>query len=336
LEQERRTEGYVRVLVTGAAGFVGLNVARQLALAGDEVLAVARTAPDAWATSFLADVTERVNWRRADLTQRGALAAALAHDAFDAVVHAAVLTATTAQVEREQSVEIVQTNVGGTLEALDVAQHHACRRYVYVSSSAALGPLRAGQPADESASPQPETLYGITKLASELLARRYGAVHNLSTASVRIAQPYGPGERPTTSRQRTSPLWEWLDAAERGATLATGPLEVARDWTCVEETARGISELARATTIQHDLYHLSVGKLFTVGEALAQLQHAYPDLRYNVAASPERINPNIADTSPRAPLDVSRFRAEFGWAPEVEIAEGLRRYVTWSLRRRDA
>jgi nucleoside-diphosphate-sugar epimerase len=249
----------MRVLVTGAAGFVGLNVARQLALAGDDVLAVARNAPDAWATSYLADVATHVNWRRADLTQRGALAAALAHDDFGAVVHAAVLTATTAQVEREQSVEIVQVNVGGTLEALDVARQHACRRVIYVSSSAALGPLRAGQRADESAIPQPETLYGITKLSSELLARRYGAVHDLSTASVRIAQPYGPGERPTASRLRTSPLWEWLEAAERGDTLATGPLEVARDWTWVEETASGIGALARAATLQHDLYHLSVG-----------------------------------------------------------------------------
>jgi nucleoside-diphosphate-sugar epimerase len=323
----------MRVLVTGAAGFVGLNVARQLALAGDDVLAVARTAPDGWATSFLADIAARVSWRRADLTQRGALAAVLERDDFDAVVHAAVLTATTAQIEREQSVEIVHVNVGGTLEALDAARQHACRRFIYVSSSAALGPLRAGQFADESASPQPETLYGITKFSSELLARRYGAVHELSTISVRIAQPYGPGERPTSSRQRTSPAWEWLDAAERGTPLATGPLEVARDWTWIEETARGISELARSATLQHDLYHLSTGKLYTVAEVLAQLQRAYPDLRYDLEPGPERINPNIADTTPRAPLDASRFRAEFGWAPEVEIAEGLRRYVAWSKRR---
>jgi nucleoside-diphosphate-sugar epimerase len=319
----------MRVLVTGAAGFVGLNVARQLALRGDDVFAVSRNAPDRWANTFLAGVAPHVQWRQADLTQPGALAAATAADPIEAVVHAAVLTATTATVEREQSVEIVQANIGGTLEALDVARRHGCRRFVYVSSSAALGPLHAGQPADESANPRPDTLYGITKHASELLVQRYGAVHAFSSVSVRIAQPYGPGERPTASRLRTSPLWEWLDAAQRGVELVTGPLEVARDWTWVEETARGIAELTHAQTLEHNLYHLSVGRLFTVGAALDALRAAYPNLRHNSAPDPERINPNIADIAPRAPLDSARFRAEFGWAPEVTLDDGLARCVAW-------
>ena len=320
----------MHVLVSGAAGFVGLNVARQFARAGDDVLAVSRNPPDAWAIAFLADVAAHVCWRLADLTQPGALASALTDDVFEAVIHAAVVTATTAAVEREQSVEIVQANIGGTLEALDVARRHACRRFVYVSSSSTLGPLRAGHPADESALAQPDSLYGITKHASELLTRRYGVVHGLSTVAVRIAQPYGPGERPTASRQRTSPLWEWLDAAARGVTLATGPLEVARDWTWIEEIARGIVELAHAATPQHDLYHLSVGKLFSVGEALDTLRAAYPALRYDIAPGPDQLNPNIADTTPRAPLDATRFRNEFGWEPRVELGEGLRRYLGWN------
>jgi UDP-glucose 4-epimerase len=323
----------MRIVVTGAHGFVGLNVARRLAVDGHTVVAVGRREPDRWVKAFLADVADTVEHRIADIGEQGSLEASLARDALDVVVHAAVVTATTAEVERDESRRIVAVNVGGTIEALELARAKDCRRFIYVSSPSAIGATGAVDTIDELIPTRPITLYGVTKLSSELLTRRFGDIHGLSTVSVRIAQPYGPGERATPSRPRTSPIWEWLEAARHGETLITGPPAMARDWTWVEDTARGIATLATAERLGHDLYHLSVGRLATVGEVLSILRERFPGLVTDLAAEHPSLNPNIGGAARRPPLDGRRFREDFGWAPEVEIADGMRRYLDWSASR---
>ena len=317
------------VLVTGAHGFVGLNVVRTLAESGVRVFALGRREPDAWVRRFLAGVEDQVDHRIADLTQPGQLARALTHHDVNAVVHAAVVTATTPEVEREQAAWIVAVNTAGTVEALELAVAKGARRFVYVSSPSALGTiLPEGGPVDEHVVPRPESIYGITKLASEGLTHRYGQMHDLSTVSVRIAQPYGPGERPTPSRLRTSPIYEWLRDASRGLRLPTGPLGRARDWTYIDETARGIATLAVAEELPHDLYHLSYGQAVTVGEVIELLRGRYPQLTIDEQPAPGTLNPNIAGPN-RPPLDSTRFAADFGWSPQVTIEEGMRAYLDW-------
>jgi nucleoside-diphosphate-sugar epimerase len=317
------------VLVTGAQGFVGLNVTRTLAEAGARVYALGRREPDEWVRRFLAPVAERVEYRVADLTQLGQLASVLADDYIEAVVHAAVVTATTPEVEREQAAWIVAVNTAGTIEVLEQAVAKGARRFVYVSSPSALGTLPSGRlPVDESVIPRPESIYGVTKLASERLTRRYGQMHGLSTVSVRIAQPYGPGERPTPSRLRTSPIYEWLRDASRGLRLSTGPLDRERDWTYIDETARGIAALTLADALPHDLYHLSYGRAVTVGAVIELLRGRYPRLELDEEPAPGVLNPNIAGPN-RPPLNSARFAPDFGWSPEVTIAEGMSVYLDW-------
>jgi nucleoside-diphosphate-sugar epimerase len=318
----------MRALVTGASGFVGLNVTLALAEQGHDVVAVGRVAPDEWVTTFLRGVRERVEFVAADVSRLGELARALGKRRLDTLVHAAVVTATTAEVERDAAREIVAVNIGGTIEALELARSTGARRFVYVSSPAAIGTVVTEGPVDESVTPQPETLYGITKLSSEMLTRRYADVHGLSAVSVRIAQPYGPGERATPSRLRTSPIYEWLEAARRGERLPTGSLDTARDWTWIGETARGVAELATAAALHHDLYHLSVGQLFSVADVLVALRREHSALRIDERAAPPDLNPNIAAPTRRV-LSSTRFRDEFGWAPETSVQEGMRRYLDW-------
>lgn len=318
----------MKVAVTGAHGFVGLNVVRTLAESGETVYAVGRRPLDSWVARYLEPVASQVQHRRADLAERGQLAQALTGDEVDAVVHAAVVTATTPQVERDESAWIVAVNTLGTLEALELAREKGSRRFVYISSPSAIGPAPRDLPMTEEVRLQPDTLYGITKMASEAIVRRYGQIHALETASVRIAQPYGPGERATPSRVRTSPIYEWLRDVDAGRPLPTGPLDRARDWTYVDETANGIALLVTTPELPHDLYHLGAGNQITIAEVIATLRLAYPDLSVDEQPEPDALNPNIAGPS-RQPLDTIRFREDFGWSPETGIAEGMDRYLEW-------
>ncbi len=316
------------VVVTGAQGFVGLNLTRTLAEQGNTVYAVGRRSPDDWVQRYLQDVAGSVRHRVADLSSPGSLAAALTGDQFERFIHAAVVTSTTTEVEREESLRIVSVNIGGTMQALDVARNSGIRRFVYVSSPSAIGAYTGDSPVPETVSLNPDSLYGISKMSSEALVRRYGALHELSTVSVRIAQPYGPGERATPSRVRTSPIYEWLADAGRDATLPTGPLARQRDWTYIADTASGIVRLAIADSLQHDLYNLGTGRQTEVGEVIQALRGSFPDLSIDENPSPEVLNPNISGPS-RPPLDVRRFSNEFGWSPAIGIAEGMDRYIQW-------
>jgi nucleoside-diphosphate-sugar epimerase len=318
----------LKVAVTGAHGFVGLNVARTLAQRGHEVIAIGRREPDDWVSHFLADVTT-VEHRIADLGIPGSLQSALNDQNLDALIHAAVVTATTLDVERDDAATIVHVNTGGTIDALESARHCGARRFIYVSSPSAIGDAPTNAVMDESVEKHPESLYGISKDASEEITRRYGNLHGLSVASVRIAQPYGPGERATASRVRTSPIYEWLCDAEAGRVLPTGPLDRSRDWTYIDDTARGIAMLATAERLQHDLYHLARSASVSVGDVIEQVKATYPRVLLDDDPEPDVLNPNISGPSSRRPLDTTRLREEFGWAPAIGIEEGMQRYLDW-------
>jgi nucleoside-diphosphate-sugar epimerase len=322
------------VLVTGGLGFVGINLVRALAGEGETVVCADLHPPDAAARRFLAPVADRVVHVAADLTVRGALAAAVAESgvAIDGVIHAAALTATTLAVERDAAGLLVATNIGGTMEALELAAARRCRRVVCISSPSALGPVAdVRAPLDEGYPAAPVALYGQTKLASESICRRYAALTGLSVVAVRIAQPYGPMERRTSTRVRTSPVHEWVAAALAGEALVAGDPAVARDWTAIDDTVRGVLLALRAAAPRHDLYHLGVGQLFSVGEVLDALREHFPGLRvrYDISSDDPALNPNIAPGAVRGPLAIDRIRDDLGFAPQHDLASGLARYLGW-------
>ncbi len=318
----------MKILVSGARGFVGINVARSLALAGHDVIAVDRSPEDRWVREFLRGLEPRIVQVSADLSMPGALEGALPDSPVDACVHAAVITATTVDVEVKHARDIVDSNVGGTVEMLQTALARGARRFVYVSSPSAFGNADATSLIAEDVGTNPGSLYGITKLASELIVERWGELQPVETVSVRIAQPYGPGERATNARVRTSPIWEWLRDIEKGEPLPTGPQDRSRDWTYVEDTARGIATLATSATLGHNLYHLSTGKDVRIAEVIEAFEAAIGPISIDESPPADALNPNISGEG-RQPLDPHRFEGEFGWRPSTGIADGLSRYVTW-------
>lgn len=325
----------MHILVTGGLGFVGINLVRALAEAGDRVICADRGAVDAAARAFLAPVAGRIIHVAADLAERGALAAAVTASVagpIEAVVHAAAVTATTLEVERDDAGLLVATNIGGTMEALELAVAHRCRRFLYVSSPAAIGPVPdVLAPLDESVPTAPVALYGLTKLTSEGLCRRYGTLTSLSTIAARIAQPYGPLERRTATRARTSPIYEWVTDARAGRTLPTGDPTVARDWTHIADTVRGLTLLLRADAPRHDLYNVGVGRTFAIAEIITALRRAFPALQTREALpyGDRTLNPNITTGSVRGPLTITRLRDEFAFAPQYDIAAGMAQYLAW-------
>lgn len=320
----------MRILVTGATGFVGLNVVRCLAEAGHEVIAADRSAPDPAVRRFLESVAPAVRLVELDVVQRERLTAVLAGDRPQAVVHAAVVTTLTREQERERPHEMLEPNLFGTVNVLLGAAGAGVRRAIYVSSPSVLAPgTLDDQPVPETAPTRPSTLYGISKQASELVWQRLAALHGLSAASVRIAQPYGPMERTTAARQVTSPVCEWVMEARAGRALRVPAWRAGKDWTYVRDTAEGIATLVTADTLRHDLYHLAAGRLWMVEDVLEALRVYYPRLETEVVDDPEAVNPNIAPSALRGPLLTKRLEADVGFRTRYDLRRGLAEYHAW-------
>ena len=188
-------------LVTGGTGFVGSNIVKTLAQRGHEVVCFDLRPPDALVQRYFETYADRVTHVQGNILNMADLERAVSNHNVTKIVHAAVFTGIRPDIETEQSRSIVDINVTGTANLLDLARGLSIERFLYVSSGSVYGEGRSiNEALHEDIILYPRSLYASTKYASELLTRRYGELHNFPTVSVRLSSPYGPMERVTGHR----------------------------------------------------------------------------------------------------------------------------------------
>ena len=315
-----------RVLLTGAAGFVGVNLVRGFAEAGWRVGATARRALDDRTEAFLASVAERVTWHRGDVTDAGWLDALITSSAPDVVVHAAAMTPTPA-VEREATRRVVDTNLVATLNVLDAVRAHGVPRLLFASSTGvyAGAPLHAARREDEPL--EPHNLYALCKRASEQLLDAYASIHGGSAASVRIGSVYGLMERASGSRSGLSVVANLLGAAVAGRALRVSHAEVGRDLIHACDLARAFVRLAEAPRLGWSVYNLASPRPITVASVLEALADI-TGLRWTPSAV-EDADLALTPQHHRDHVDLSRLAHDTGFAPEVDLSAGLAHVVAW-------
>lgn len=318
-----------RVLVTGAAGFVTLNVVRALAARGHEVVAFDRRPPDDAARAYAGAA---VRWSVGDVRELEALTRILKTSAAEVVVHGAAVTATTPEWERERAGDVLGVNVLGTINALTAAHAAGVRRAIVLSSASAVGPRDPGEEfIPEGASASPADLYGISKRTLEMVAERLAALHALPVIAVRLSQPYGPMERPSPDRAALSPIADWITAAEEARFLTTPSLEITKDWIYIDDVAEAFVRLVEARELRHTMYNLGLGESVSVRRVMDSIRLAWPAIEVSVMPN-WRPNPNLAGDRLRPPLAMTRLAEDVGFRPRFSIETGIARYAAW-LRR---
>lgn len=318
----------MRVLVTGAAGFIGAHVCERLLARGDTVLgldALERAPGDvALRRSRLARLsgTRGFTFLAGDLTDAARLHEAFALARPEGVVHLAARVGVRAP--DEEAPAYADTNVTGFVRVLEGCREAKVAHLVYASSSSVYGaatpaPFREDAPVD-----QPLNLYGATKRANELMAHAYSHLHRLPTSGLRFFTVYGPWGRPDMA-----PLL-FLRALARGEPLvlhAEGRMR--RDFTFVDDVAEAVLRVLdrpprlTAEGPPHRLLNVGHGEPVALGDFVGLLErHWGTKARVtSVAAGAGEMASTWADTS--------RLEQETGFRPRVSVDEGVARLVAW-------
>jgi UDP-glucose 4-epimerase len=333
------------LLVTGATGFVMSVLGRHWLDAdpNERLVVLDAAAPDAAALRYFAPVTDRLDVVVADVTRPDAWRAALAGRGITHIVHGATVTplsrGTAAEATREPEAEnpgrIIDVNVMGTVAVLDWARTLPnLSRFIYVSSGAVYkhhGPDRPGEPLPEDGYVMPRRLYGISKLASELVTERYGDLFGLSTASVRPSSVYGTMDRVTPSRNFRHVPNRIAHLAVQGVKrVRVNTLAAVGDYIHAEDVARAIASLLRAPALHHSAYNIAAGHTATVGDLVEWAAEKAPGFHAEIAADADA---DILQDAARSDgmwgaYDISRITAETGWKPR-SVREALHAYMDW-------
>ena len=311
----------MNILVTGASGFVGLNVLERLLANGHRVMAVSSDDIPAVARAEFQKLPGELQTALADVRDEAALERLLRESQAHAVLAGAAITSGAAR-ERETPAAILEVNLVAVLKMVALAARHGVKRVVALSSSAAIGERIFGErPVTEDDAPAPVTLYAVGKAGLEAAARRW---HGLSGQPefvvARVAAVFGPWERDTGVRDALSPLHALASAAVRGAAVAPLPEGGHRDWVYAPYLAAALEWMLTAPRLAHILYNVGAGTTWHPRE-LAALLIVNEEL--GTPAIP--FNDDLARR--RTFLDMQRLGAEFQAPPAPAAA--AQAYARW-------
>ena len=321
----------MRILVTGAAGFIGSHLAERLTARGDEVVGLdsfdETLYPAAVKHENLKALGQRTGFRfvRGDLSDEQLLDA-LVGARPDVVVHLAALAGVRPSIVQPK--RYARVNVDGTINVLEAMRAHDVKRLVFASSSSVYGarPERgAGFREDEPAA-RPASPYAATKRAGELLCSTWADLFQIHTAALRFFTVYGPRQRPEMAIHKFAKL-----IAEGRPVPLFGDGSSARDYTYIDDILEGI--LGAIDHVGHlaepfRIYNLGGSRTTSLGDLVKLLEEAL-----GKQALIDR-QPDQPGDVPLTFADVTRARAELGYAPKVPIEEGVRRFVVWFNRTR--
>ena len=327
------------VLVTGAAGFIGMHVAHRLLGQGHDVVGVDNL--NAYYDPHLKqariknlEAFSKFKFERIDIADRQSITQLFAARRFPAVVHLAAQAGVRHSLIDPHA--YVDANITGFLNVLEGCRHAECRHLVYASSSSVYGansrvPFRVSDNVDH-----PLSLYGATKRANELMAHAYAHLFALPATGLRFFTVYGPWGRPDMA------MWLFTEAI-----LENRPIKLfnnghmRRDFTYVDDAVEAVVRLVRCPPApnparsQNDpatslapwrVYNVGNSKPVEVTEVVRLIEEALgkPAVRELLPMQPGDVPQTCADAA-----DLERA---VGFRPDTPIGEGIRRFVDWFLQ----
>ena len=317
-----------RVLLTGAAGFIGSHVAQALLARGDAVVGVDNF-DDFYAPAIkranLADVlpSPRFTLVEGDVRDGAAMRRAIAEWKPAVIVHLAARAGVRPSIAQPELYSDV--NVGGTVTLLHAAREAGITRFVFGSSSSVYGDLATPPFREDDPAIAPISPYAASKRGAELQCEAFSALEPaLRAITLRFFTVYGPRQRPDLAIHTFTRL---LDAGQPLPLFGDGSAQ--RDYTYVSDIVQGVVgaiDRTRAVAVRHEIINLGESATTSVAELIALLEHA-TGRRATIARRPMQ-----AGDVRRTCADITRARALLGYAPAVPVRDGIPKFVDWYRR----
>lgn len=341
----------MKILVTGAAGFIGYHLVRRLADRGEEVVGLDNindyydvrikhgrlqelglSVPEHGHVGPIKSTKYRqLQFVRTDLCDKDALLEHFSDEGFDCVVNLAAQAGVRYSLSHPDT--YVANNIQGFLNILEAVRAHPVQHLVYASSSSVYGLDKIMPFVENTAADHPASLYAVSKRANEMMAHSYSHLYGIPTTGLRFFTVYGPWGRPDMA------LFLFTKAILEGAPIQVfNNGEMRRDFTYVDDIVEGVIRVtARPPTGSQTWDGVQSGtgpapaRVYNIGNGSpVRLMDFIEALEAELHIRAEkRMLPMQPGDVPETWADCSALLRDTGYRPTTQVRDGIRAFVEW-------
>ena len=330
----------MKVVLSGAAGFIGMSCGLRLLSRGDHVVGVDNLndyydVELKYARLSLLKSNSRFKFYKDDITERQRINDIFSVEQPDCVIHLAAQAGVRYSFDNPYA--YVDANLQGFVNVLEACRHHRVKHLVYASSSSVYGGNETMPFSEHDNIDHPLSLYAATKKANELMAHTYSHIYNLPTTGLRFFTVYGPWGRPDMA------LFLFADAM-----LKNKPIDVfndgnmVRDFTFIDDIVEGVIRVLdkpatpdgkfdalrpdpATSTAPYRVFNIGNGNPTSLMDYIGALETAL-----GVTARKNFMPMQLGDV-PATSADTSELRKWVGFQPDTPVVDGVQKFADWYL-----
>lgn|SRR5574344_149697 len=310
----------MKVLVTGAAGFIGFHLVRRLIERGDEVVGIDSLNdyyPVKLKAARLDEIrSDRFKFIEMNISDREALPELFKTSRFDRVVNLAAQAGVRYSIDNPWA--YVDSNLVGFMNILECCRHYPVGHLVYASSSSVYGGNTKTPFSEDDKVDNPVSLYAATKKSDELMATCYSKLYDIKATGLRFFTVYGPWGRPDMS-----PML-FANAIYNGRPIKVfNNGDMLRDFTYIDDIVEGVIRVIDKVPEHHEVYNIGCSSPVKLMDFINEIEMAIGRKAEKIMLpmQPGDVYQTYADTS--------KLERDFGYKPGVTLHEGIGKFIQW-------
>jgi UDP-glucuronate 4-epimerase len=330
----------MKILVTGAAGFIGFHLSQKLLELGHVVvgidnindyydvnlkyarlkeLGVERKSAEIYYKEITSSTNEKFKFIRLNLEDKKELFQLFTTESFDVVCNLAAQAGVRYSIETPNA--YIQSNIVGFLNILECCRHHEIKHLVYASSSSVYGMNKKVPFSEEDIVDNPVSLYAATKKSNELMAHTYSHLYKIPTTGLRFFTVYGPWGRPDMA-----PIL-FADAISNDRPIKVfnnGDME--RDFTYIDDIVEGVKRVIEKPVEERDLY-----KVYNIGNNdSVKLLEFITQIETSIGkeATKEMLPMQMGDVK-KTWANVDGLIKDYNYSPNTSLSTGIKEFINW-------